>query len=74
MFVHGADAGPRAHDGSAQVPVTIGVGKKQHWNEANKQHEGQNHGLSQQGVWGPFWTTKPLKRTPQDTQFFVWNF
>ena len=28
------------------------------------------HGLSQQGVWVPFWTPKPLKRTPQDTQFF----
>ena len=26
------------------------------------------HGLSQQGVWVPFWTSKPLKRTPQDTQ------
>ena len=26
------------------------------------------HGLSQQGVWVPFWTPKPLKRTPQDTQ------
>ena len=26
-----------------------------------------NHGLSQQGVWVPFWTPKPLKRTPQDT-------
>ena len=42
MFVHRADAGPRAHDGSAKVPVTIGVGKKQHWSKANKQHEGQN--------------------------------
>ena len=29
-----------------------------------------NHGLSQQGVWVPFWTPKPLKRTPQDTQIF----
>ena len=29
------------------------------------------HGLSQQGVWVPFWTPKPLKRTPQDTQFFL---
>ena len=27
-----------------------------------------NHGLSQQGVWVLFWTPKPLKRTPQDTQ------
>ena len=26
------------------------------------------HGLSQQGVWVPFWTPKTLKRTPQDTQ------
>ena len=26
------------------------------------------HGLSQQGVWVPFWTPKPWKRTPQDTQ------
>ena len=26
------------------------------------------HGLSQQGVWVPFWTPKPLKRTPKDTQ------
>ena len=24
--------------------------------------------ISQQGVWVPFWTPKPLKRTPQDTQ------
>ena len=32
-------------------------------------HTGQwEHGLSQQGVWVPFWTPKPLKRTPQDTQ------
>ena len=29
------------------------------------------HGLSQQGVWVPFWTPKPLKRTPQDTQIFL---
>ena len=29
---------------------------------------GPIHGLSQQGVWVPFWTPKPLKRTPQDTQ------
>ena len=28
------------------------------------------HGLRQQGVWVPFWTPKPLKRTPQDTQIF----
>ena len=28
----------------------------------------QGHGLSQQGVWVPFWTPKPLKRTLQDTQ------
>ena len=26
------------------------------------------NGLSQQGVWVPFWTPKPLKTTPQDTQ------
>ena len=30
-----------------------------------------NHGLSQQGAWVPFWTPKPLKRTPQDTQIFL---
>ena len=29
------------------------------------------HGLSQQGVWVPFWTPKPLKRTPQDTQILL---
>ena len=29
------------------------------------------HGLGQHGVWMPFWTPKPLKRTPQDTQFFL---
>ena len=29
------------------------------------------HGLSQQGVWVPFWTPKPLKRNPQDTQIFL---
>ena len=29
------------------------------------------HGLTQQGVWVPFWTPKPLKRTPQDTQIFL---
>ena len=33
--------------------------------------EGWGHGLSQQGVWVLFWTPKPLKRTPQDTQFFL---
>ena len=26
------------------------------------------HGLSQQGVWVPFWTPKPIKITPQDSQ------
>ena len=31
---------------------------------------GPKHGLSQQGVWVPFWAPKPLKRTPQDTQIF----
>ena len=34
---------------------------------------GEGHGLSQQGVWVPFWTPKPLKRTPQDTQFILWG-
>ena len=29
------------------------------------------HGLSHQGVWVPFWTPKPLKRTPQDTRSFL---
>ena len=29
------------------------------------------HSLSQQGVWVPFWTPKPLKRTPQDTEIFL---
>ena len=29
------------------------------------------HGLSQQGVWVPFWTPKPLKSTPQDTQILL---
>ena len=29
---------------------------------------GQQHGLSQQGVWVPFWMPKPLKRNPQNTQ------
>ena len=29
------------------------------------------HGLSQQGVWVSFWTPKPLKSTPQDTQHFL---
>ena len=29
------------------------------------------HGLSQQGVWVSFWTPKPLKSTPQDTQKFL---
>ena len=29
------------------------------------------HGLSQQGVWVPFWTPKPLKSTPQDTHFIL---
>ena len=33
-----------------------------------------DHGLSQQGVWVSFWTPKPLKNNPQDTQFFVRNF
>ena len=31
------------------------------------------HGLSQQGVWVPFWTPKPLKRTPQDTQIILYG-
>ena len=29
------------------------------------------HGLRQQGVWVPFWTPKPLKRTPQDIPIFL---
>ena len=29
------------------------------------------HSLSLQGVWVPFWTPKPLKNTPQDTQIFL---
>ena len=29
------------------------------------------HGLSQQGIWVPIWTPKPLKRTPQDTQILL---
>ena len=33
-----------------------------------------SHGLSQQGVWVPFWTPKPLKITPQDIQFFCVEF
>ena len=32
--------------------------------------ETSSHGLSQQGVWVPFWTPKPLNRAPQDTQIF----
>ena len=32
------------------------------------------HDLSQQGVWVPIWTPKPLKRTPQDTQIFLCGF
>ena len=32
---------------------------------------GKDHGLSQQGVWVPFWTPKPLKRTPQDAKDFL---
>ena len=32
------------------------------------------HGLSQQGVWVPFWTPKPIKRTPQDTQIILCGF
>ena len=35
-------------------------------NNVNK----EEHGLIQQGVWVPFWTPRPLKRTPQDTQIF----
>ena len=31
------------------------------------------HGLSQQGVWVSFWTPKPLKSTPQDTQKNLWG-
>ena len=31
---------------------------------------GPTHGLSQQGVWVPFLTPEPLKRTPQDTHIF----
>ena len=33
-----------------------------------------NHGLIQQGVWVPFWTPKPLKSLPQDTQFLCEKF
>ena len=34
----------------------------------------KGHGLSQQEVWVPFWTPKPLKSTPQDTQIFCVEF
>ena len=40
----------------------------QHTRVHIKIRHGRKHGLSQQGVWVPFWTPKPLKRTPQDTQ------
>ena len=33
-------------------------------------HCTMDHGLSQQGIWVPFWTPKPLKRTPRDTHIF----
>ena len=33
--------------------------------------QASRHGLSQQGVWVPFWTPKPLKRSPQDTQILL---
>ena len=36
-----------------------------------KENWAAKYGLSQQGVWVPFWTPKPLKGTPQDTQCFL---
>ena len=47
----------------------------QHWYEGKQGADSSlmevRHGLSQQGVWVPFWTPKPLKRTPQHTQIFL---
>ena len=40
-------------------PFTSGVYT---WSDSSR------HGLSQQGVWVSFWTPKPSKSTPQDTQ------
>ena len=34
-------------------------------------HQRHKHGLSQQGVWVPFRTPEPLKRTPKDTQKYL---
>ena len=31
------------------------------------------HGLSQKGIWVSFWTPKPLKSTPQDTQICLFR-
>ena len=39
--------------------------------EVSKEADSLEHGLSQQGVWVPFGTPKPLKRTPQDTQIIL---
>ena len=41
------------------------------YNSCQRPCHSQTHGLSQQGGWVPFWTPKPLKRTPQDTQIIL---
>ena len=47
-----------------------GLSHERDWAEGLAK-SGRRHGLSQQGVWVPFWTPKPLKRTPRDTQIFL---
>ena len=50
------------------VALAGGVGRHQ---RETRYGGTRGHGLSQQAVWVPFWTPKPLKRTPQDTQILL---
>ena len=48
------------------------VNNQLYLHQQEKRPNNPHHGLSQQGVWVPFWTPKPLKRkSPQDTQIFL---
>ena len=60
---------------SDKTVFTICISPKKLFAFCNCQKKERNwvgrHGLSQQGLWVSFWTPKPLKSAPQDTQIFL---
>ena len=63
------------------TPLSVVIGKGTVSNVLPIEHQLETltemlilHDLSQQGVWVPFWTPKPLKNKTQDTQKFCEEF